>query len=90
MWIDISLGPCAFWMLRGLISLSISSFSGESYGSFELVLYDSVSEIKPLLFTFLLHCQAKELLKRSAFCLKSMIGVLLCSNGEMSGIFFLL
>ena len=32
----------------------------------------------------MVHCKAKKLLKRSAFCLKSV----LCSKGGMSGIFF--
>ena len=33
------------------------------------------------------HSEAKKLLKRSPFCLKSVIKVLLCSKGGVSGIF---
>ena len=86
-WIDISSGQWAFWILRDLNSFSISSFSENSDKSLELVLYDWVSGIKLLLFTIVKHCQPKKLLKISFFCLKSVIRVLLCSNGEMSGVF---
>ena len=87
MQIDISSGPCAFWMLRDLISLSMSSFSNDSDDSLELVLYEWVSGIT-LLFANVVHCEAKKLLRRSAFCLKVVIKVFLCSKGRMSGIFF--
>ena len=73
-------------MLKYLISLSVSSFSNDSDESLELVLYGWVSGIT-LLFTNMVHCKAKKLLKRSVFCLKSVIKVLLCKKGGISGIF---
>ena len=73
-------------MLRDFISLSISSFSNDNDQSLELVLYDWISGIT-LLFTNVVHCEANNLLKRSAFCLKSVVKVLLCINGGMSCIF---
>ena len=63
-WIDISLGRCAFGMLR--------VFSNNSDDSLELVLYDLISEIT-LLLANVVHCKANKLLKRLAFCLKSVI-----------------
>ena len=63
-WIDISLGRCAFGMLR--------VFSNDSDDSLELVLYDLISEIT-LLLANVVHCKANKLLKRLAFCLKSVI-----------------
>ena len=86
-WIDISSEQCAYWILRDVISLSISSFSEDSNERLELVLHDWVSRIKLLLFTIVKYYQAKELLKGSVFCLKSVTIVLLCSNGKMIGIF---
>ena len=72
-------------MLRDFISLSISSFSNDRDKSLELVFYNWISGTT-LLFTNVAHCEAKKLLKRSIFCLKSVIKILLCSNGEMSSI----
>ena len=42
------------------------------------------------MFTNVIHCEAKKLLKISPFCLKSVTEVLIYSKGGMSGIFFLL
>ena len=67
-------------MSRFLFSLSISSFSNDSDEILELFLYECVSGIT-LSFTDVVHCEAKKLVKRSVFCLKSVIKVLLCSNG---------
>ena len=38
----------------------------------------------------MVHCEAKKLLKRSDFCLKSVIKELLCIKGGMRGFFPLL